>query len=291
MKRIVLASLLVFNLAADEIERIENIVKDVGELRQKYEACHDKLDKIETAPQQCAVNEKELKTRRLEILSLQDHYRECQEKFETSKKTFSQSNAQMVKLAALEKRYETLEREHTVLKATHMKMEHDFNALKAQNKASASVQKQQGDQDTMSSVNERKAQQKRYVALQKELTLLQQKYMQLQQRLEQNNTPQSASKEENDFPKLTMQPQYKALQEERASTIWTKAKTYRVRKDTDIYEAPEGKSIDQWKAKTSFTSMQKEGEWIRITGYFVDKKWHSARDVSLWIRQSDAIER
>ncbi len=289
MKRIVLVSLLVFNLAADEIERIENIVKDVGELRQKYEACRDKLDKIETAPQQCAVNEIELKARHQEILSLQDHYQECQKKLETSKKTFSQSNTQMVKLAALEKRYETLEREHTALKATHMKMEHDFRAIKAQNKVSASAQKQQGDQDTTVK-NELKEQQQRYASLQKELTLLQQKYVQLQQRLKQDNTPKIASKE-SDFPKLTMQPQYEALEEERASTIWTEAKTYRVHKDADIYEAPEGKSIDRWKAMTSFTSMQKEGKWIRITGYFVDKKWHSARDVSLWIRQSDVIER
>jgi hypothetical protein len=58
-------------VADDDIARMESIVKDVSQLRQKYEYCQDKLDKIDTTPEQCAVDEVELKECHQEILLLQ----------------------------------------------------------------------------------------------------------------------------------------------------------------------------------------------------------------------------
>ncbi|WP_457749613.1 hypothetical protein [Sulfurimonas sp.] len=84
----------------------------------------------------------------------------------------------------------------------------------------------------------------------------------------------------NTFPKLKM----------RIKVIHTKASAFRLKKDAPIYNAINGKKIDEWEKGTSFTSNQKTEKFIKITGYFKNKQWVKA-EKPLWIRSDDALKR
>lgn len=86
----------------------------------------------------------------------------------------------------------------------------------------------------------------------------------------------------NPFPNLKMKPEYLLTQ--------TKASSYRVNKDANIYDGIDGKIIDKWDKETSFTSNQRTQNWIKITGFFVKKVWRSASK-EMWVRVGDAHKR
>jgi len=69
-----------------------------------------------------------------------------------------------------------------------------------------------------------------------------------------------------------------------------KASAYRLLIDADIYDGIDGKVMDNWEARTSFTSSQRTALWVKITGYFVDKRWQKAKR-SLWIKSDKVFKR
>ena len=69
-----------------------------------------------------------------------------------------------------------------------------------------------------------------------------------------------------------------------------KASAYRLLVDADIYDAINGKVIDNWEARTSFTSSQRTALWVKITGYFVDRQWQKAKR-DLWIKSDKVFKR
>jgi len=85
---------------------------------------------------------------------------------------------------------------------------------------------------------------------------------------------------ENVFPQLQM----------RKSVVDTSAQTYRLNKDADVYDCIEGSVVQTWEQRTSFTSNYKEGDWIKVTGFFVDKVWQKAQQ-ELWLHSNDADKR
>ncbi len=70
----------------------------------------------------------------------------------------------------------------------------------------------------------------------------------------------------------------------------TQPKTFRTLREADIYDKPDGVKIARWEKGRSFTSYIESGEWVKITGYFINRKWTSAKK-GLWIKKSDAFER
>lgn len=91
-------------------------------------------------------------------------------------------------------------------------------------------------------------------------------------------------KEDNIFPNLLMKEQYKK------NKTKSMAHTYRVKLEAKIYDAVNGREIDTWEKSTSFTSNEQTSEWIKITGYFVDKLWR-ASEKEMWIKSCDALKR
>lgn len=85
--------------------------------------------------------------------------------------------------------------------------------------------------------------------------------------------------DDNKFPKLVMKEKY----EDKIQTF--KAASFRLLTESIIYDGINGKKVDKWEKYTSFTSNKKTKTWIKITGYFVDKKWRSARQ-NLWIKSA-----
>lgn len=92
--------------------------------------------------------------------------------------------------------------------------------------------------------------------------------------------------DDNPFPKL-MPKENEDLKEK---VLITKASTYRLKSDSDIYDSPNGKRIKIWTENTSFTSNKKTINWVKITGFFVDKKWKKAKK-DMWIKNSQIIKR
>ncbi|QOY55774.1 hypothetical protein HUE87_05990 [Candidatus Sulfurimonas marisnigri] len=85
------------------------------------------------------------------------------------------------------------------------------------------------------------------------------------------------TKENNTFPKLMMKEKYK----EEVTAF--KAAAFVLSTDSIIYSSIKGKKIDKWEKGTSFTSNKKSKNWIKITGYFVNKKWKIS-EVDMWVK-------
>ncbi len=69
-----------------------------------------------------------------------------------------------------------------------------------------------------------------------------------------------------------------------------KASSYRMKNETAVYDKINGNVVAIWEEKTSFTSNIKQGDWVKITGYFVHKKWQRAKK-ELWVQSKDTIKR
>jgi hypothetical protein len=92
-----------------------------------------------------------------------------------------------------------------------------------------------------------------------------------------------------DFPKLIPKETgiaAEAQQASEAAIVYFKAAAFETTETVPVRDAPAGNPVTTWEAETSFTSNQKQGGWIRVTGYFVDRKWRPSREESLWIRES-----
>ena len=59
-----------------------------------------------------------------------------------------------------------------------------------------------------------------------------------------------------------------------------------------IYNGPNGKIIDTWEARRSFTGSGASNGWIHITGYFVNRVFQGVSEgENLWVKENDAIRR
>jgi hypothetical protein len=64
----------------------------------------------------------------------------------------------------------------------------------------------------------------------------------------------------------------------------TEAKTYRLFTRSALRQAPEGQVVDIWESGTPFTSNITAGNWIRVTGQFLDGGWRK-NSRPLWVRR------
>jgi len=90
----------------------------------------------------------------------------------------------------------------------------------------------------------------------------------------------------NVFPNLVMKEKYN--KKETIKNI--KATSFRLKEKSDIYDSINGKVIKNWEEGVSFTSNIASQNWIKITGYFIDKQWNGAK-VDLWIRKNNVLQR
>ncbi|EDZ62541.1 hypothetical protein SMGD1_2804 [Sulfurimonas gotlandica GD1] len=92
--------------------------------------------------------------------------------------------------------------------------------------------------------------------------------------------------DDNPFPKLMPKENAPIIEEIEI----TKANTFRLNDDSQIYDSPNGKKIDSWTMNTSFTSNRKTKNWVKITGYFTDKKWKKAQQ-EMWVKHSQVSKK
>ncbi len=92
---------------------------------------------------------------------------------------------------------------------------------------------------------------------------------------------------DNQFPKLVMKDEYNKQDD---NLTYFKAASFRLKGDTYIYDGVNGQKMEIWDKDTSFTSYLKKDGWVKITGYFVDKVWVSAKDKEMWVKESSIKE-
>ncbi|MDP3301742.1 MAG: IMCp domain-containing protein [Sulfuricurvum sp.] len=67
---------------------------------------------------------------------------------------------------------------------------------------------------------------------------------------------------------------------------------YRMANNGSIFNAPNGRVIDTWEARRSFTGSSAGNGWVHITGYFVNRVFQGVGEgENLWVKESDAIQR
>ena len=237
MKRYILsltlASLLV---SADEIQRIESIVKDITQLRTQYKECQEKL--ALTSPCDTYSLEKQIKDEQQKNLLLLSELDSC---------TNSHKENEKLKYRILELEKSNIELED-ILKSKYEEI------LSAKEKRIKDLENQ---------INNKQKPQKSLF---------------------------------NQFPKLVMKEDRtrktpsKKEQEQDIVEEQTQPSAYRLKHESDIYNSVAGDVIDRWEEERSFTSNIKYKNWIKITGYFVDKKWRKAGE-DLWILEENVLKR
>ena len=94
--------------------------------------------------------------------------------------------------------------------------------------------------------------------------------------------------DDNPFPSLMMKEN---IQKQASTDVLDfKTGTYRLKKKSEIYDAINGNVLFVWEDKSSFTTTQVTQDWIKVTGYFVDKKWTKA-EKNLWVKKVNATLR
>ncbi len=68
------------------------------------------------------------------------------------------------------------------------------------------------------------------------------------------------------------------------------ASAFRLKEDSDIFNAIDGKKVDSWEKGTSFTSYKKTDGWIKITGHFVNRKWERVKK-EMWVKSDNVFKR
>ena len=91
---------------------------------------------------------------------------------------------------------------------------------------------------------------------------------------------------ENEIPKLVMKEENTTTTD---SLTYFQPTTYRLKKDSYIYDGINGKKMAVWEKDTSFTTYIRKDNWVKVTGYFVDRVWVSSKQQNMWV-QVDSIK-
>ncbi len=358
-------------MQSDELmsTRIESIVDEVSELRQRYERL---LEENRACSQQ--VNEQQKKIRKVAKSEGYDYElfeknreRLIQLEEENSKlqKRAAQSADDKEKLASLQKEIEVIKREnirlngsaeilveknHALLQQLNKlkraetpinddkrmaKAHDDIKAL--QDELKAATQKIRTLQDSSRLIEENlsekfsmaqdeiKSLEEKLAAAKSQQDDLSKKNASLRSKLQKEGQPRadkavlssececevksvvkSACEDDNPFPKLMMKEEKEIVPHEVEAEmtievnktpvsglkrlVTEKGSAYRVNKEAGIYNRPDGEVIEKWEERTSFTSNVSQGEWIKVTGHFIDRKWQKATK-EMWIKAEDTIKR
>ncbi len=225
MKIFLITILLTLFVSADEMQRIDSIVKDISKLREDYARCQMSLKSKEPI--------------QVDIVKYQQNDDEV-------------------------KKYKRLLRDekekNSILKVEINSLHLSLKKIKNKKIKKSNIDKEVNLIELCSNIKE----------------------------IEANPFPKLIPKE----AKVEKKIEIKKIEIKKEIEIKTKggAKTYRLNKQSSIYDLPNGKIIDSWESESSFTSSKETASWVKITGYFVDRKWQRSKK-DLWVKQSDTTFR
>ena len=264
MKFAIICLAVVSILGADEINRIESIVEDISNLREQYESCQKELDssKFQKIAPKMEVQKEKISTCQIEKVKIKN-YRELL-KQEQEK---NQNLTQKVDIALKENS------NITKLNKTILKLEKE---LKNRDKLLKNKEKE------MSSLKKmfKEYREKKIISLRNTKDTTAEKKM----------TVIKICKDENSFPKLMMKEKNSNSSLKTEKIYKTKPTTFRLKVNSNIYNSIDGHKVYEWEESSSFTSNIRSDEWIKVTGYFVNKVWQKSTE-ELWIKNKDVIKR
>ncbi len=234
MKIFILAAFILASVHANEMQRIENIVKDISKLRVDYAECSAKL--------------KAQNSTAVPFVAIKENSDDLVKKYEMSIEDEKQRNVILLK-------------------------ELDESKLSVQR-----LEKLVKNQDTLLKTKESEL-----IALQNSFTTLEKKSAVI--------VPPKViceTKEENSFPDLMMKESYTKKSVTKEIPQEVEPASYRVNKNASVYDAIAGKEILKWEKGRSFTSNIQSQNWIKITGYFIDKKWLPS-EKEMWMKLEEVI--
>ena len=251
MKYLIVAMVLGVSLYAGEMDRIEAIVQDIENLREEYNVCKKEL---------------ESKT----VKNDGDKYQKL-------------LNKEKLKNTVLEAKNEMLSEQIANSKKLNNKND------KSNNKEISSLLSKENKQNIL--IKEYK---KEIESKDKEIVSLKN---QINKKILKKELQPEVCKDDNPFPKLVMKEKNKKIKKVVVDSVDSielettfKASAFRLNKDSDIYDSIDGKILYTWEKRRSFTSSTMTQNWIKITGYFVDKEWRKA-DKELWVIKTNTIKR
>ena len=237
MKIFILAAFILASVHANEMQRIENIVKDISKLRVDYAECSAKL--------------KAQNSTAVPFVAIKENSDDLVKKYEMSIEDEKQRNVILLK-------------------------ELDESKLSVQR-----LEKLVKNQDTLLKTKE------------SELLAFQEKNLKLLKIKEKSSTPQKViceTKEENSFPDLMMKESYTKKSVTKEIPQEVEPASYRLNINAIVYDAIAGGEISKWKKGRSFTSNIQSQNWIKITGYFIDKKWLPS-EKEIWMKLEEVVKK
>ncbi len=261
-------------LQANDIERIDLLVKEVKHLQSNYSICQKKLFILEDRMKKNSNNAVEVCTQELskereKFLNLQKEYESKQE----------DKSLEIALVHNLKKKIEYGEKEL---------LEKDLQIKKLQTQIDMFGKDLLSIQKLTQQLSQEK---KRNIMLERKIKLLEKKIERKIPKKEFTCKKISDKIVQRKVQHLVLTKERNIAIQERIKFIASKAKTYRTKNEADIYDAIGGKKIDKWVKGRSFTSYVVVSDgWIKITGYFVHKKWKEAKK-EMWIKKEDAFER
>jgi len=83
---------------------------------------------------------------------------------------------------------------------------------------------------------------------------------------------------------------HKVVKQKAEMIRFIKPATFRLKNTSIIYNKIDGVKITEWFKNRTFTSNIKSENWVKITGYFVGRKWKKVNE-EMWIKSNQVFKR
>ena len=308
------------------VERMQSVVDEVSELRKRYEDSVHKNEEClaQLKEQNTLLSKKGLTPKvdkeKLEALSFENT--RLKQAHETAKRENIQLKELESKVEKLNKENTRLNTSAQILVDKNQSLLEQLNKLKRNKEAPANVLVLTKDKERLKkelSVSNKKV--KKLEAKNRELEVnahtakstsntkeitdlqaLEKENKELSNALEScKNTPKTYAKkvkttkgvcvDDNPFPKLLKKEKKTAVKQVQKTpkSIKKEVKTsgvYRIKGESAVYNKPEGEVVEVWEDTRSFTSNVSKDNWVKITGYFVNRKWKKSTK-ELWVKKEN----
>ena len=270
MKQIIIAMCISVFAMADEFDRMESIVLDIKNLRADYTECKKELKSKSTNKILVKTNvENRLEIELFETNKMMQEYKTLlnEERLKNTKNN-EKSNINLINLVKTKEDNKKIKNKKNIenLKAKYEKIikNRDNKIIYLKNKIK-SIDKT--------------------IIIEKKICEDDNPFPQLMMK----NSLKKSTNREVTKPKQTINIK-KENEASLEKKVDTKARTYRLSKESNIYDDVNGNILYTWENKTSFTSTKMTQNWIEVTGYFIDRKWLKAKK-SLWLEKVNATVR
>ncbi|MFA6136648.1 MAG: hypothetical protein WC667_01045 [Sulfurimonas sp.] len=259
MKFSIIALAFVSILNANEMARIDAIIEDISKLRDSYSSCKTELESKKSQSTATINMQKDNSS------LCQAKESELKEYKELLKKEQLKNSLLTEKIESKTKSTPNSGKENQIISELEKMLENQNQALKLKESEISSLKKEL--------IEKVKAKDNQIISLKSSKT-------------KTVAVTTAAPVEENNFPKLKMRED-ETPKDVPKEASYSSAASFRLTVDCEVYDSAGGTTVvATWIKGRSFTSNQRTKNWIKVTGYFVDKVWQRATE-ELWIEEAN----